>query len=1057
MGAEERPQPTPVPEPPPLVAPPRARTRPNRKQAAIAAVTIVALLCAAVVTVVLVNRHSASPTAGASRSPGVTTTQGGITNEDQLIQAITTQGWTPLRAEQLFALDLGPLPGVSVQGITPTGDFDASMAVTGLYGQWDHLTTAQRAAANKYLATSLTQSQSSTATATHDDEAVLLGSTNTPAFNYQALADSANHDEALNTGTALVEVTVTTSYALPANPGADAESSLFGLDAKGRWVPWPDGCHIIAYNPKFVGLDALSAAAVIAHEVFHCFQYREEGTGANWETVAPWINEGQPNWVMDELDPGATVEAHAWSVYANSPGTPYLQRVYDAVGVYGHEGDIAGDQTTVWSKLLPMVSAEIGNHDSAALSVLMGGGSDHYYSSWGSSYYEDKGHSDWLMAGPSFPPTTGPGPDSQHINDGDIKDIASDAAYKAHPITIDGSADILIIVLAAGYGEAHDQDYAMEKTLTNTAPLALCQRSAGCKCPNGSPGASQYTIPSVGLVSLGLDGGDTGIAAYAAGESLDKYCKQPDPGPPPGPGPPAGGGGGGGGGGDQQPPPPGISQGDPHLLTFDGRSYDLQAAGEFTLVKSTVDDFLVQARAVPVPGAIPVAVNQAVAAKLGGHRVTVTLENSVLVARIDGVADNTGGVTNVGSATLERLGTDAGTGFLLEWPDGSTVQVDQLGQVGLNVTIKPAASRAGTLAGLLGNDNGQPGDDLVTSDGITLTAPTAQTLDQQFADSWRITQGQSLFDYKPGQTTATFTNRSFPSTFVDGSNVPGAAAATQECEADGVTDQYLLADCVLDATVVKNPAVVSHYAQAQVVTTVQSNLAHHLPPFTAPSASGGGTTPTPGAASPTPNLQGVLIDSGRVNSPDETQVFTFSAQAGAILWFGPPGCDDGQLAFAVVDPQGQTLNPGQVALGLFGCQMGRIVLTKAGTYQLVANADKKRGGSYGLAIHFESPDVVTQTSYGQTISGSIPDQATHDIYQFSGQAGDIVHIFGSGCDIGPPNAIVGLVDASGNPVGRFALDCTENGQATLPDSGMYELIVNFSNVGPYTYQFVLQK
>jgi hypothetical protein len=98
------------------------------------------------------------------------------------------------------------LPGVSVQGITSTGGFDASTAVTGLYGQWDHLTPAQRDAANRYLATSHTQAQWSTAPTAPSASAVLLGSINTPAFDYQALADDANHDEALNTGTALVEL-----------------------------------------------------------------------------------------------------------------------------------------------------------------------------------------------------------------------------------------------------------------------------------------------------------------------------------------------------------------------------------------------------------------------------------------------------------------------------------------------------------------------------------------------------------------------------------------------------------------------------------------------------------------------------------------------------------------------------------------------------------------------------------------------------------------------------------------------------------------------------------
>ncbi|NJN21613.1 MAG: hypothetical protein HC812_11085 [Leptolyngbya sp. RL_3_1] len=37
---------------------------------------------------------------------------------------------------------------------------------------------------------------------------------------------------------------------------------------------------------------------------------------------------------------------------------------------------------------------------------------------------------------------------------------------------------------------------------------------------------------------------------------------------------------------------------------------------------------------------------------------------------------------------------------------------------------------------------------------------------RQFGDSWRITQADSLFDYRSGESTVTFTDRNFPSTFV---------------------------------------------------------------------------------------------------------------------------------------------------------------------------------------------------------------------------------------------------------------------------------------------------
>jgi von Willebrand factor type D domain len=1040
----------------------------------IALVAIVALFCGAVVTVVLVGRLPGSPAKPTHTRP--VATGGAITTEDELLTSIRTDGLTPSRAELLFALDVGPLPGVSVAGIKSDGGFDGTVALLDLEAEWKGLPNAVQNAATKLVTSSHTVTGSGSPPASASTTVAPAGPARggAPAPNaavlardvltayteadYLQLAQIANTEEATN-----VSQPPISGFVIEVSDDASksyAETTSYELLLpEVQWVPWPDGCHITVYAQKMDAIDSEDVAAIMSHEVFHCYQQRWAGSNQNAASLSAWVTEGEATWVMEQLHPSNTVVSSYWSKYAFTPTTKFNDRSYDAVGVYGHEGDLAGDQSMIWPLLLGIVTDNVGGHDSAALTLLMSSDSDRFYSTWGGSYYEDQAQSDWHMAGPGTPPSSGPTPRSVTIGSEDAQEIGLFGPYQAAQTVIDATGDILVVNLTSGYGKVHDSDYAVDKTLDTSAPLALCVKQGGCKCPDGTPGASEHTIPATSPITVGLDGGDTSLAAYAAGDSLDKYCKQPDPPPPSGGGPGGGGGGGGSGGGDvpPPPPPPGQSTGDPHLLTFDGRAYDLQAAGEFTLVKSTVDDLLVQVRQVPLPGSIPVAVNQAVAAELAGHRVTVALENGVVVARVDGVVDNLGGVTNVGSGTLERLGTDAGVGFLLEWPDGTTVRVGQLGLVGLNVTIMPAASRAGKLVGLLGNDNGQAGDDFATAAGVSLgIGPSAQTVHGQFADSWRITQAQSLFDYKPGQTTATFTNRSFPSSFVVAAHVPGAAAATQECQADGITDQYLLADCVVDASAVHDPAVVSHYAQAQVVTTVQFNIAHHLPAFTAPSAPGGGATPTPVAATPTPNLQGVLIDSGRVGGPAEEQVFTFTAQAGDILWFGAPTCDDGQLTFALIDPQGRTLDAADVSLGLSGCGMGRIAATISGTYQLVANADKQRSGSYAVPIRFERHDMVFQTSYGQSVSGSIPDMATHDVYEFTAQAGDVIHIFGSGCNIGPPNSIVGLADSSGKPVGA-ALDCTENSESNIPGPGTYELIVNFPNVGPFAYQFTLQK
>ena len=414
---------------------------------------------------------------------------------------------------------------------------------------------------------------------------------------------------------------------------------------------------------------------------------------------------------MEQLHPTNTVDDKSWLKYTFTPTTMYSDRSYDAVGVYGHQGDLAGDQGTIWPVLLGMVTADVGGFDKPALALLLGSDSSRFYSTWGGSYYEDQSQTDWHMAGPGIPPTTGPTPRSITIANGDAQEIGLFGAYQAAQTTIDATADILVVNLTSGYGKAHDSGYTVDKTLDTSAPLALCMKQGGCKCPDGSPGASEHTIPATSPISIGLDGGDQSLAAYASGDSLSKFCKQPDQPPPPGgPPPPAGGGGGGGGGsGEPEPPPrrrPAQSAGDPHLLTFDHHWYDLQAVGEFTLVKSTVDDFVVQTRTAPLSGSTTIAVNQAVATKLGGHRLTLTLQNGTIIARVDGVIDSHE-FFNVGAGTVQRLGTEVGAGYMVEWPDTTTMRVDQMGIVGLNVSIWPAPSRAGQLVGLLGGDNGQ--------------------------------------------------------------------------------------------------------------------------------------------------------------------------------------------------------------------------------------------------------------------------------------------------------------------------------------------------------------
>jgi hypothetical protein len=198
-----------------------------------------------------------------------------------------------------------------------------------------------------------------------------------------------------------------------------------------------------------------------------------------------------------------------------------------------------------------------------------------------------------------------------------------------------------------------------------------------------------------------------------------------------------------------------------------------------------------------------------------------------------------------------------------------------------------------------------------------------------------------------------------------------------------------------------------------------------------------------------------LVDAGTIADSHETKSFTFPASAGDVIFIGFPGCDDGGMVFTLVDPNGKTLNPDDVQLGLRVCLHGRFAVSVTGTYTLVANADMKGQGSYGVPIRFDRHDQTFQTSYGQAASGNIPDQATRDIYTFTASAGDIVHLYGDGCAIGPANSLASLSKSDGTPV--IALDCSQGSSYQFQTTGSFELIVNFAPVGPYPYHFVLQK
>jgi len=257
----------------------------------------------------------------------------------------------------------------------------------------------------------------------------------------------------------------------------------------------------------------------------------------------------------------------------------------------------------------------------------------------------------------------------------------------------------------------------------------------------------------------------------------------------------------------------GRTYGDPHLSSFDGATYSFQTVGEFVMVKSASRNMEVQAR--QRSQSDDISLNTAVAMNVAGDRLCIYAQekpdgNNTTPIRLNGeavyIVDET--------YYLEHGGTVRNSGrnnYLITWPTGETVNVDLRGGgsfpfMNIAVQVYPCAD---TYEGVLGNANGRSSDDFDTRGSSSRPAnlvyhsfgnandPQSQAMEREylaflakdFAQSWRVNQSTSLFDYGFGQNTFSFTDESFPRvhhTLADLSP-DQRDRARKNCERNGIT------------------------------------------------------------------------------------------------------------------------------------------------------------------------------------------------------------------------------------------------------------------------------
>ncbi|CAM9794094.1 unnamed protein product [Ectocarpus sp. 12 AP-2014] len=201
----------------------------------------------------------------------------------------------------------------------------------------------------------------------------------------------------------------------------------------------------------------------------------------------------------------------------------------------------------------------------------------------------------------------------------------------------------------------------------------------------------------------------------------------------------------------------GSADGDPHLRVYDGTGYDCHGQGEFVLTKAAATESEVQARFQqwsqnPNPA---VTVTTGIAAREGTSsliQVTTAASGGVEVL-VDGELYDASATSVIGVA-LEVTSSRVEISF----ESGLDVFVSTSINGMLRVNAYAPVSLATT--GLLGNNNGELGDDFTTVDGETVgfatASPTVEEGTNYCTTNWCTTADASLFTYAEGEDHGTF-------------------------------------------------------------------------------------------------------------------------------------------------------------------------------------------------------------------------------------------------------------------------------------------------------------
>jgi hypothetical protein len=468
------------------------------------------LMSVAVVTVLMAACSASHPVQApsASAGPAQTLNPAWATVFDQIRPDGTV---TPETALTAFALAFGPLPGVTVPAGNGRPIADGTIALRWLVGSWTKIRADQRAAAIALVPelANLTTSPAAEVIAPTVLRPVALTTPRRSDFFYTQLAQQIATEIAAKVGTPLgIPIQAKVGPTQQTTSGADTGV----YTSSGGFSGTPGKC-VITVSPAGDAWDGDDVGAMMAHEVWHCFQGAIGGLARFWSPSTPaWVTEGEAEWVGATMYPNAPIDAMFWPNYLNSPTVSLFVRTYTAIGFYAQ---LATSGTNVWSILLPVVLAKTN----AAAFAAANADKDPFLNAWASGYARDAGRgSPWDISGPGVTSDKA-APTPLSVPDGGSAVVQAGAYSTAIYAISDDSAEVLTVA-TTGHARVSDgsgHDYAI------TGDGAFCHR-ASCTCPDPAI-AAPNALPGPGLL-VGVASGAGGVSGTVEGMSLKDYCNR---------------------------------------------------------------------------------------------------------------------------------------------------------------------------------------------------------------------------------------------------------------------------------------------------------------------------------------------------------------------------------------------------------------------------------------------------------------------------------------------------------------------------------------------------